>query len=147
MFLFVAQLWTETALFLFGGKPTCSYNLHSFEYISRLRSTVTLDIDPPLVGIGDHADKKTSVTLAALSAVYQLQELGIVSTINFIFHNPFNSSAFLSLFLSLARGCQKVETERHSTNRSCPVRFHCRPLRTSKELYGLLLSEILLPTT
>jgi hypothetical protein len=100
MLVLVSQSWTETVLFLFGGKPKCSF-LNSFEYISRPRSTVTLDIDPPLVGIGDHADKKTSVTLAALSAVYQLQELGIVSTISFIFHNLFNLPACLSLFISI----------------------------------------------
>ncbi|PPQ80799.1 hypothetical protein CVT25_001924 [Psilocybe cyanescens] len=41
-------------------------------------TTVKLDIEPPIVGIGDHKDKKQSSTLAALSAVYQLQELGIL---------------------------------------------------------------------
>ncbi|KAH9486931.1 ATP-dependent DNA/RNA helicase DHX36 [Psilocybe cubensis] len=42
------------------------------------RTTVTLDIEPQIVGIGDSKDKKQSTHLAALSAVYQLQELGIL---------------------------------------------------------------------
>ena len=39
-----------------------------------------MDIDPPIVGVGDHQDKKRSTHLAALSAVYQLHDLGIVSS-------------------------------------------------------------------
>lgn len=46
----------------------------------RYRTTVQLDIDPLLVGVGDHTDKKQSLNLAALSAVYQLHDLGIVSS-------------------------------------------------------------------
>lgn len=47
----------------------------------RNRSTVELDnIDPPIIGVGDHQDKKRSIFLAALSAVYQLHDLGIVSS-------------------------------------------------------------------
>ena len=45
----------------------------------RYRTTVHLDIDPPITGVGDHQDKKRSLHLAALSAVYQLHDLGIVS--------------------------------------------------------------------
>ncbi|KDR84993.1 hypothetical protein GALMADRAFT_233530 [Galerina marginata CBS 339.88] len=43
------------------------------------RTTVQLDIEPPITGIGDHADKKESAALSALSALYQLQELGILN--------------------------------------------------------------------
>jgi small subunit ribosomal protein S24e len=46
----------------------------------RYRTTVQLDIDPPIIGVGDHPDKKRSVHLAALSLVYQLHHLGIVSS-------------------------------------------------------------------
>ncbi|KAF8959706.1 hypothetical protein BDZ97DRAFT_1836550 [Flammula alnicola] len=42
------------------------------------RTTVQIDVEPPIIGIGDHPVKKQSTSLAALSAVYQLQELGIL---------------------------------------------------------------------
>ncbi|TFK41154.1 P-loop containing nucleoside triphosphate hydrolase protein [Crucibulum laeve] len=42
------------------------------------RTTVTVNIEPPIIGIGDHQIKKESERLAALSAVYQLQELGVL---------------------------------------------------------------------
>ncbi|CAA7265798.1 unnamed protein product [Cyclocybe aegerita] len=38
------------------------------------RTTLQLDIEPPVLGIGDSADKKQSIHLAALSALYQLHE-------------------------------------------------------------------------
>ena len=40
---------------------------------------MNIDIEPPVVGIGDHPEKSRSVALAALSALYQLQEMGVVS--------------------------------------------------------------------
>ena len=54
----------------------------------RYRTTVTLDIDPPIIGIGDHQDKKRSIHLAALSVVYQLHDLGIVSSRSSIAAHP-----------------------------------------------------------
>ncbi|KAF9471753.1 P-loop containing nucleoside triphosphate hydrolase protein [Pholiota conissans] len=42
------------------------------------RTTVEIDIEPRIIGIGDHLEKKQSVSLAALSACYQLQELGVL---------------------------------------------------------------------
>ena len=45
----------------------------------RYRTTIDLDIDPPVIGVGDHQDKRRSVHLASLSVVYQLHDLGIVS--------------------------------------------------------------------
>ncbi|KAF9526480.1 hypothetical protein CPB83DRAFT_770211 [Crepidotus variabilis] len=42
------------------------------------RTTVELDIEPRIVGIGDNSDKKQSGTLAALSALYQLHELQLL---------------------------------------------------------------------
>ena len=47
--------------------------------ISLKRSTVTLELDPPIVGEGDAPAKKDSERLAALSAVYQLARRGLVS--------------------------------------------------------------------
>lgn len=44
------------------------------------RSTVTLELDPLVVGEGDAPLKKDSEKLAALSAVYQLVQRGLVST-------------------------------------------------------------------
>ncbi|KAF9568385.1 P-loop containing nucleoside triphosphate hydrolase protein [Agrocybe pediades] len=42
------------------------------------RTTVELEIEPRIVAIGDDPDKRQSVYLAALSAVYQLQEMGVL---------------------------------------------------------------------
>ncbi|KAF8973926.1 P-loop containing nucleoside triphosphate hydrolase protein [Flammula alnicola] len=42
------------------------------------RTTVQINIEPPIIGIADHPEKKQSINLAALSAVYQLQELGVL---------------------------------------------------------------------
>ncbi|KAF8909024.1 hypothetical protein CPB84DRAFT_1766707 [Gymnopilus junonius] len=42
------------------------------------RTTVRIDIEPPIIGVGDHAEKNKSVALSALSAIYQLQELGVL---------------------------------------------------------------------
>lgn len=39
---------------------------------------MTVSINPVIIGIGDHTTKKESEKLAALAAVYQLQELGLV---------------------------------------------------------------------
>ncbi|PPQ64273.1 hypothetical protein CVT24_008411 [Panaeolus cyanescens] len=50
------------------------------QYIRIWRTTVQLDIQPPITAIGDHPDKKQSMYLAALSAVYQLQELGVLES-------------------------------------------------------------------
>lgn len=42
------------------------------------RTTATVEMEPPVIGVGDHPEKKQSEKLAALSAVYQLQQLGVV---------------------------------------------------------------------
>jgi len=42
------------------------------------RTTVKIDIQPPIVGVGDHAEKREAIHLAALSAVYQLHEQDLV---------------------------------------------------------------------
>jgi hypothetical protein len=42
------------------------------------RTTVTVDLPTPIVGVGDHGNKKESEKVAALSAVYQLHESGMV---------------------------------------------------------------------
>lgn len=39
---------------------------------------MTIPIEPPVVGVGDHPDKKQAEKLAALAGVYQLQEMGVV---------------------------------------------------------------------
>ncbi|KAG5221898.1 ATP-dependent RNA helicase [Salix suchowensis] len=41
------------------------------------RTTVVINVEPPIEGVGDSADKKESEKLAALSAVYQLDKLGL----------------------------------------------------------------------
>lgn len=43
-----------------------------------IRVTVNIPIEPPVIGIGDHPEKKQAERLAALSGVYQLHEMGIV---------------------------------------------------------------------
>ena len=62
-----------------------------FNLKHRYRTTVQLDIDPPLVGVGDHQDRKQSLNLAALSAVYQLHDLGVVSSCIFLYHPSLTS--------------------------------------------------------
>ncbi|KAF8168095.1 hypothetical protein B0H34DRAFT_646123 [Crassisporium funariophilum] len=42
-------------------------------------TTVEVEIEPRIIGVGDHEERKKSMDLAALSAVYQLQSMGIVS--------------------------------------------------------------------
>lgn len=42
------------------------------------RTTATVEMEPPVIGVGDHPEKKQSEKLAALSAVYQLQQLGVL---------------------------------------------------------------------
>ncbi|KAG6842205.1 hypothetical protein C0991_000175 [Blastosporella zonata] len=42
------------------------------------KTTVTLHLDSPIVGTGDHSSRKESERLAALSAVYQLHALGLL---------------------------------------------------------------------
>ncbi|TFK77096.1 P-loop containing nucleoside triphosphate hydrolase protein [Pluteus cervinus] len=42
------------------------------------RTTVTVNIDPPIIGVGDAPEKKASENLAALSAVYQLHAQGLL---------------------------------------------------------------------
>ncbi|KAF5370240.1 hypothetical protein D9615_010076 [Tricholomella constricta] len=42
------------------------------------RTTATVHLDSPTVGVGDHTNKKESERLAALSAVYQLHTLGLL---------------------------------------------------------------------
>ncbi|KAJ7630939.1 hypothetical protein FB45DRAFT_916982 [Roridomyces roridus] len=44
------------------------------------RTTVNLETTPPIAGIGDDTDKSKSVTLAALSAALQLNNLGILNS-------------------------------------------------------------------
>jgi len=43
-----------------------------------VRATVNIPIEPPVIGIGDHPERKQAEKLAALSGVYQLHEMGIV---------------------------------------------------------------------
>jgi hypothetical protein len=62
----------------------------------RYRTTIDLGIDPPVVAVGDHTDKKRSVHLASLSVVYQLHDLGIVSFRSSITSHPLE--IFISLF-------------------------------------------------
>lgn len=45
------------------------------------RTTVIVEIEPPVIGVGDHPEKKQSEKLAALSAVYQLQQSGVVRSL------------------------------------------------------------------
>jgi hypothetical protein len=42
------------------------------------RTTVTIDIEPCIIGVGDSPEKKQAEKLAALSAVYQLHGRGLV---------------------------------------------------------------------
>lgn len=56
----------------------CSSPYHLSNCNRSIRTTVFLEIDPPIFGVGDHTDKKESMNLAALSAVYQLHELNLV---------------------------------------------------------------------
>jgi hypothetical protein len=42
------------------------------------RTNVVVDAGTRIIGVGDHANKKDSEKLAALSAVYQLYESGMV---------------------------------------------------------------------
>jgi len=65
------------------------------------RTIIELEIEPAVSATGDHVDKKQSIYLAALSAVYQLQKLGVVSTIMFCAHR-------LSLTLGEAGQSQKA---------------------------------------
>jgi hypothetical protein len=53
------------------------------------RVTVTLDTTPPVLGIGDHRARRDAERLAALSALYQLHDTGLVCVVNF---KPFNYS-------------------------------------------------------
>jgi small subunit ribosomal protein S24e len=50
---------------------------------------VTLDTTPPVLGIGDHTAKRDAERLAALSALYQLHDTGLVRIANV---EPFNHS-------------------------------------------------------
>jgi hypothetical protein len=40
---------------------------------------VIIPIEPPVIGIGDHPEKKQAERLAALAGVYQLHDMGVVS--------------------------------------------------------------------
>ena len=40
--------------------------------------TVALDTTPPVLGVGDHRSKRDAERLAALSALYQLYDSGLV---------------------------------------------------------------------
>ncbi|KXN90025.1 putative ATP-dependent RNA helicase DHX36 [Leucoagaricus sp. SymC.cos] len=42
------------------------------------RVTVNIPIEPPVIGVGDHPEKKQAERLAALAGVYQLQEMGVL---------------------------------------------------------------------
>ncbi|KAF9453818.1 P-loop containing nucleoside triphosphate hydrolase protein [Macrolepiota fuliginosa MF-IS2] len=42
------------------------------------RVTVTIPIEPSVIGVGDHPDKRQAEKLAALAGVYQLQEMGVL---------------------------------------------------------------------
>lgn len=62
----------------YGGKLTLTF-LSTFSIDTPNRCTATIDLEVPIIGIGDHAEKKQAEKLAALSAVYQLHGLGVVS--------------------------------------------------------------------
>jgi small subunit ribosomal protein S24e len=61
-----------------SGGTSAQLSLHGSNRNCAHRTTVFLDIDPPVFGVGDHVNKKDSISLAALSALYQLHELKIV---------------------------------------------------------------------
>lgn len=44
------------------------------------RATVNIPIEPPVIGVGDHTEKKQAERLAALSGVYQLHEMGVLDS-------------------------------------------------------------------
>ncbi|KAF9459916.1 P-loop containing nucleoside triphosphate hydrolase protein [Collybia nuda] len=46
--------------------------------IWRQVASVTINLEVPIIGVGDHNEKKQAERLAALSAVYQLHELGLL---------------------------------------------------------------------
>jgi hypothetical protein len=64
-----------------GGKFFTENTLlqHKLTDSDSKRATVTVNIEPSIVGVGDNPEKKQAEKLAALSAVYQLHELGLVS--------------------------------------------------------------------
>ncbi|KAF9015164.1 P-loop containing nucleoside triphosphate hydrolase protein [Cyathus striatus] len=57
------------------------------------RTTTTIDMEPLISGIGDHPDKKQSEKLAALSAVYQLQEIGVLENPKKLLPKPQDSTS------------------------------------------------------
>ncbi|KAL0951184.1 hypothetical protein HGRIS_007914 [Hohenbuehelia grisea] len=46
--------------------------------VTMWRTTATLELDPPVIGVGDATEKKESEKLAALAVVYQLDGMGIL---------------------------------------------------------------------
>lgn len=77
-------LWTEKGKHCeYGGKFFIENPLikHKFDSDSK-RATVTVSMELPIVGVGDSPEKKQAEKLAALSAVFQLHELGLVRFIS-----------------------------------------------------------------
>lgn len=56
------------------------------------RATVTVNMDPPIIGVGDNPERKQAERLAALSAVYQLHNVGLVRCSSFITAFTYRSS-------------------------------------------------------
>ncbi len=82
------------------------------------RTTVKIDIQPPIIGVGDHAEKRESIHLAALSALYQLHELDLVRKFQITRNMQSNRK---SCFLQ-ARKCKTFETPT-TPNRNYPLRW------------------------
>lgn len=70
--------------------------LSSIFLILRVRTTVVLETTPPVTGVGDDADKTKSVSLAALSAAYQLNRIGIVRS-HSLFKSPSSDHRSLTI--------------------------------------------------
>jgi hypothetical protein len=69
------------------------------------RTKVFLEIDSPIIGVGDDIDKKESINLAALSALYQLQALKLVCCLIHCIWIQFKSSKHTSLTTPDVQSC------------------------------------------
>ncbi|KAF7436819.1 hypothetical protein PC9H_003652 [Pleurotus ostreatus] len=86
------------------------------------RTTVVINVDPPIEGVGDSTDKKESEKLAALSAVYQLDKLGLLE-------NPrsLNPSATVASTATLSDGSSVTYEQARSF-----MDYYCRRFRFGK---------------
>ncbi|KAJ7634307.1 P-loop containing nucleoside triphosphate hydrolase protein [Mycena polygramma] len=66
------------AAMVLGAVPKYNSVLGQLDGRQVWRTTVILETTPPVTGVGDDGDKAKSVTLAALSAAYQLNRIGIL---------------------------------------------------------------------